>query len=150
MIFFLYWSVQKNNNMILIPKLLQNSCFPSNNSKIIERRSHCMSCCHCSKNSGGPQETVVLQIWQKKWKKLTCMTFLCIIALRNKTVSHAFLWWLDNVKGRLCQERLLRSRNFATMVMRYHTTLLYSRWLFYLLLMQWNSQNMPIKRKSWG
>ena len=87
---------------------------------------------------------------EKKMKKIMCMTFLYIIALRNKTVSHTFLPWFDNVKGRLCQERLLRSRNFATMVMQHHTTLLYSRWLFYLLLMQWNSQNMPIKRKSWG
>ena len=96
-----------------------------------------MSCCHGSKISGGSQEIVVLQIWQKKkMKKIMCMTFLYIIALRNKTVSHTFLPWFDNVKGRLCQERLLRSRNFATMVMQHHTTLLYSRWLFYLLLMQ--------------
>ena len=41
------------------------------------------------------------------------MTFLCMTALRNKTVAHTSL---DKVNGRLCQERLLRSRNFATMV----------------------------------
>ena len=34
-----------------------------------------MSCCHCSKNSGGPQETVVLQIWQKKMKKINMYDF---------------------------------------------------------------------------
>ena len=46
----------------------------------------------------------------------TCMTFLNLIALRNKTVAHTFLSSFDNVNGRLCQERLLRSRNIATMV----------------------------------
>ena len=50
-----------------------------------------MSCCHGSKISRGSEKTVVLQIWQKKMKKLMCMTFLYIIALRNKTVSHTFL-----------------------------------------------------------
>ena len=94
--------------------------------------------------------------WSRKYgrkkikKKLTRMTFLCIIALRNKTVFHTFLPWFDNVNGRLCQERLLRSRNSATMVTRYHTTLFYSGWLFYLHPMRWNSQNKPIKRKSWS
>ena len=61
-----------------------------------------MSCCHGSKISGGSQEIIVLQIWQKKMKKRMCVTFLYIIALRNKTVSHTFLPWFDNVKGRLC------------------------------------------------
>ena len=37
----------------------------------------------------GPEQTVVLQIWQKKTtKKLTCTTFLYMIALRNKIVAH--------------------------------------------------------------
>ena len=45
-----------------------------------------------------------------------CMTFLCMIALRNRTVAHTFLPSFDNANGRLCQERLLRSRNLATMV----------------------------------
>ena len=44
------------------------------------------------------------------------MTFLCMTALRNKTVAHTFLPSFDNANGRVCQERLLRSRNFATMV----------------------------------
>ena len=29
----------------------------------------------------------VLQIWYKTTKKLTCMTFLCMIAYRNKAVT---------------------------------------------------------------
>ena len=35
--------------------------------------------------------TVVLQIWQKKTIKMTCMSFLCIITLRNKTAAHNYL-----------------------------------------------------------
>ena len=52
-------------------------------------------------------KTVVLQIWQKKAKTLTCMAFLHLIALRNKMVAHAFLLLFDNANDRLCQERLL-------------------------------------------
>ena len=52
----------------------------------------------------------------KRKKKLACMTFLCMTAPRNKTVAHTFRSSFDNANGRLCQERLLRSRNFATMV----------------------------------
>ena len=42
------------------------------------------------------------------------MTFLCMIALRNRTVAHTFLPSFDNANGRLCQERLSRSRILAT------------------------------------
>ena len=49
-------------------------------------------------------------------EKLTCMTLLCMIALGNKKVAHTFLLSSDNANGRLCQERLSRSINFATMV----------------------------------
>ena len=56
---------------------------------------------------------------------MTWITFLCTIALRNKTVAHTFLPSLDNADGRLCKERFLRSRNFASMVMWRHTPLLY-------------------------
>ena len=45
----------------------------------------------------------------KKWN------FLCI-ALRDKTIAHTFLPSLDSANGRLCQEKFLRSRIFATMV----------------------------------
>ena len=44
------------------------------------------------------------------------MNFWCMIALRNKTVAHTFPLSFDNANDRLPQERLLRSRNFATMV----------------------------------
>ena len=44
------------------------------------------------------------------------MTFLCMTALRNKTVAHTFRSSFDNANGRVCQERLMRSRNFATVV----------------------------------
>ena len=44
------------------------------------------------------------------------MTFVCMSALGNKTVAHTFLLSFDNANGRLCQEKLLRSRNFATML----------------------------------
>ena len=42
--------------------------------------------------------------------------FLCMIALRNKTGAHAFLPSFDIANSHLCQERLLSSKNFATMV----------------------------------
>ena len=63
-----------------------------------------MSCCHGSKISGS-QLTVVLQTCQKK-KKLTFMTFLCMIALRDKTIAHIFLPSFHKAIGRLCQETL--------------------------------------------
>ena len=45
---------------------------------------------------------------------MTCMTFLCMIALRTKTVTNTFLSLLDDANGCLCQERLLKSRrNFV-------------------------------------
>ena len=44
------------------------------------------------------------------------MTFQCNIALREKLVAHTFLPSFDNEISRLFQEKLLRSRNFATMV----------------------------------
>ena len=49
-------------------------------------------------------------------KKNVSMTFLCMIALRNKTVPHVFLPSFNNTNGCLRQERLLRSRNLAAMV----------------------------------
>ena len=51
----------------------------------------------------------------------TCMTFLSMTTLRNKTVAHTFLPSFDNANGRLCQERLLRCRNIATMVTWRHS-----------------------------
>ena len=74
-----------------------------------------MSRCHGSKMSGS-QQTVVLQIWQKNVKKMICMTFLRMITPRNKTTAHSFVPSLDNAIGRLCQEKLLGSKNIATTV----------------------------------
>ena len=45
-----------------------------------------------------------------------------MIALGNKTVARTSLQWLDNVDGRFYRERMLRSRNFATMVTLRHTS----------------------------
>ena len=44
------------------------------------------------------------------------MTFLCMIVLRNKTVAHTFRASFDNANDLLHQQRLLRSSDFATMV----------------------------------
>ena len=41
---------------------------------------------------------------------------LCMTALRNKMAADTFLQSFDNTRGCLCQERLLRFRNFATIV----------------------------------
>ena len=46
--------------------------------------------CHGNKISES-QQTVVLKNGKKRRKKLTCTTFLCMIAPRNKTVAHTFL-----------------------------------------------------------
>ena len=45
-----------------------------------------------------------------------------MIALGNKTVARTSLQWLDNADGRFYRERMLRSRNFATMVTLRHTS----------------------------
>ena len=58
--------------------------------------------------------------WSRKYgrkntKKLTCMTFLCMAEVRNKT-AYTFLPPFDNVNGHLYQEQLSRSRTSATLV----------------------------------
>ena len=52
----------------------------------------------------------------EKRKKMICMTFLRMITPRNKTTAHSFVPSLDNANGRLCQEKLLGSKNIATTV----------------------------------
>ena len=52
----------------------------------------------------------------EKRKKMICMTFLRMITPRNKTTAHTFVPSLDNAIGRLCQEKLLGSKNIATTV----------------------------------
>ena len=44
------------------------------------------------------------------------LNFLCSIALKDKLEAHTFLPSFDNEISRLCQEKLLRSRIFATMI----------------------------------
>ena len=59
--------------------------FQDNREEVVTSR------CHGSKMSGS-QLTMVLQIYGKgKKTKLTCMTFLCMIRLRNKTVTRTSL-----------------------------------------------------------
>ena len=70
------------------------------------------------------------------------MTFMYMIAIRNKTVAHAFLPSFDNTNGRLYQERLLRSRTFATMVMSHYISPLY--W-FILLVFAYDSNKQVFK-----
>ena len=43
-----------------------------------------------------------------------------------KMVAHTFLPSFDNANDRLCHEQLLRSKNFASMVTRPHTSILHS------------------------
>ena len=78
--------------------------------------------CHNSKIYQS-QQTKAPQIWQKKASKQTknChvqgMTFLCMII----TFCPSF----ENSSGCLCQERWLRFRNVASMLMWRHTSTLY-------------------------
>ena len=65
-----------------------------------------------------------------KTKKLSCVSFLCMIVLRNKMVAHNFLPLFNNANSRLCQERLLSSRNFAPMVTWHHPSPVYSLMVF--------------------
>ena len=69
----------------------------------------------------GSQQTLNLQIRQKK----TCV--LCPVWFHSgaKTAVHTFLPSFGNRNGRLCQERLLRSRNLSTMAMWRHTSSLH-------------------------
>ena len=62
--------------------------------------------------------------WRKENKENEKIdrTFLCVIAPRNKMVAHTFLPSFNNANGHLCQQRLLRFRNFATMVTWRHTS----------------------------
>ena len=96
---------------------------------IVKKRGEVVSsrCLGCSVAMvSGSQQIVVLQIWQKITKRLTCITFLCMIKHRNKTVAHTFLPSFDHANVRLCQERLLWSRKFAIMVTWRHTSSLYN------------------------
>ena len=106
-----------------------------------------MSRCHGSKISGSRQTVASVQtitkLWlgvnqslissarrldkpwfskygRKKAKKFTFMTFLPMIALRNKMLTNGFLPSFDNTNDRLFQEEIQ-----STMVTWRHTSLLY-------------------------
>ena len=71
------------------------------------------------KNNRGPAN-----MSEKNKKKGDMYDFrLCMTALRNKMAADTFLQSFDNTRGCLCQERLLRFRNFATIVTWRHTSL---------------------------
>ena len=73
--------------------------------------------CHGSKTFRS-QQTLVLQTWQEK--KMICVNFGGMIALmiKNRTAAHRLFVSGSKMKMtvRLYQERLLRFRNFASMV----------------------------------
>ena len=96
------WRIQKKTH--------GRSGFVSGKQFWRKQRQVVTSRCHSS-NISGFQHTMVLQ----KREKLTCMTFLCVIAHQEQNEAHTFLPSFDNSDGRLCQERL-RSRNRATLV----------------------------------
>ena len=54
------------------------------------------------------------------------MTFLCMIALRNKTVAYTILPSFDNAIVRPCLERFLRPRNYDPMITWRYTSFLYN------------------------
>ena len=56
-----------------------------------------------------------------------CGSQQTVILLRNKTAVHTFLPSFNNRNDLLCQERLLRSRNFSTMAMWRHTSPLHRK-----------------------
>ena len=68
------------------------------------------------------QFLVLNKPWFRKYmaeetKKLTCMTFLYMIALRNKTLAHTFLLSFNNANGRLFQERLPTMEHDVTLLL---------------------------------
>ena len=65
----------------------------------------------CGGKNPGSQETVVLQIWQKKNKRKK-------VVIYDFPGPQTFLPSFESANGLFCQERLLSSRNFATMVTR--------------------------------
>ena len=68
----------------------------------------------------------------EKKKKWTCMNFLSMTPL----IAHTFLPSFDNATGHLCQEILLKSRNFATMVTWRHTFLFISPFQLFIRVVQ--------------
>ena len=78
------------------------------------------------------------------------MTFICIIALRNKTVAHTDTFFppFDNANRRLSQQRLLRSRHFATMLTWRHTSHLFWNLGTFLVFSKNKSLRLPTTPKK--
>ena len=82
---------------------------------------------HGSKISGsqqncGPSNMAEKQKQRRKWR----LTFLCMIALRNKTVVHTFVHRSTmQMIDRLGQENIVGAKNFATTATWRHTSPLY-------------------------
>ena len=78
------------------------------------------------------------------------MTFVCIIALRNKTVAHTDTFFppFDNANRRLSQQRLLRSRHFATMLTWRHTSHLFWNLGTFLVFSKNKSLRLPTTPKK--
>ena len=85
--------------------------------------------CHGSKMSRS-QQSMVLQIWQKKTKKLNMYDFPVHDYTQDQNGSPYSFLCFNNENGRLYQERFLRSTNFVTMV-----TLV--ALLFFILVCNW-------------
>ena len=84
------------------------------------------SCCHGSKNV-----LILTNYGRKKMKKWQVWISCAWYPLRNKMVAHTFLPLFDTAGGCLCQERLFKSRNSATIVTWHHTFPLYLQKDFY-------------------
>ena len=86
-------------------------CYQKSRGTVVTSR------CHGSKTFRS-QQTLVLQTWQEK--KMICVNFGGMIALmiKNRTKAHRLFVSGSKMKMtvRLYQERLLRFRNFASMV----------------------------------
>ena len=106
------------NRLAELERILANSVVMTGESKQFdsELRSYSsrllsnMFLTGCRGKNPGSQETVVLQIWQKKKRKKN--------VIYDFPVSQTFLPLFHSANGLFCQERLLSCRNFATMVTR--------------------------------
>ena len=75
-----------------------------------------MSCCHRSKISRSQRSRGPVNMAEKKNEKNGLYNFRVYECTREQNGSPYFCSIVRNVNGRLCQERLSRSRNFATML----------------------------------
>ena len=91
--------------------------------------------------------------WSRKYggqkrKTWTCMTLLCMTALRNQTAGHTFLPLFDHAYSSFCQKRLFtgRSINFATMVTRCNISPLYCHSLHKTKIYSAEQNNLHVRQ----